>query len=424
MASVRVGNAAFNSALLGVMIALMLVKNWGTTYAGAPGLDFYQFWTVARSIDHVENSDVYAPGAHEKIEESARLDHLADPGNSRKAQGFDYRKDVETYGSPLFYCFIRPFSQMPYDSAFEAFGLLSTVCLVVSVSALAWLAGYFLAAGLAMVLFVLLACQPAISDLGMGNCNCVQLAGLTLFLVVRRSKEIWIREFVGGALLALVILFKPNVLGAAVLLGCWFLMRGQMATLGRLAAGGAVGTAISLAVSATLMPLRCWVDWIGDLNAMHMGAVMPTEAGNMSLAHLASSVGWPGFVAPALVVGICLGAVWICRGRELPEMAVAGLGVLMMLLGSQLAWFHYFVLAMPLVVYGLRPGGGAWAFAGALVASVVLFQFQTILFLGSWSALTWPILMGGAGIILGAACVAGGWNDKTPMERTARSRER
>jgi hypothetical protein len=223
-----------------------------------------------------------------------------------------------------------------------------------------------------------------------------------------------------GAVLGLLIAFKPNLIFVAMLPAGDWLVRRQWRECLQEAGGVALGISVAVGCSmgATGDP-RVWLDWLAALRGVPFGLI-GTSVGNYSpRALLSSSLG--GFTEPVLVAG-AVGAIgvglWLRASKGQPSQPMAdspfvpravwlvSLGCLALVLVPQLAWLHYYVLTVPALLLVLsnlanREPGIRGASRLCLVAIAWLG-----LALGPWSAFGIAATSSGYGAMVASATVA------------------
>ena len=195
-------------------------------------------------------------------------------------------------------------------------------------------------------------------------------------LDLRRSGRGW-HALACGAL-AGAVLFKPNlVLAPAMLLAGWLVNQRYRRALSGLAGMAGAAAAAVLVSSLYFRDASCWLEWLRAAGFL-MGHGIGTRDGNQSLARLLHELGWGdhGALLTASLMGIAILCAWRGRRRigwrpawerrpDDPERALredmlmvsAGLGIA--LIAAPLAWLHYFVWLIPLILNAFRrvPGG-------------------------------------------------------------------
>jgi len=203
--------------------------------------------------------------------------------------------------------------------------------------------------------------KPVVSDMRVGNVNSIQLAVLAAWLGWRRRSSSPAADGVGGLILGLAVMFKPNLIFVPGLLVAFWLVHRRTETL----AWHAV---------AALQQLP--------------NDIITVELGNFGLAPLIRD--WLAFEL-ALVLTLLFGTlavVGIVAGRRRAssrpeggapesgqlhgEAVVVAMGCLVMLLGSELVWLHYFVLAIPMLLVLFRPLAAARPSRSDVIARRIL----------------------------------------------------
>lgn len=366
-----------------VLFAALGVANlWQLALQGA-GIDFFQFWAVGQAVEESLVGDVYAPGARPALARTFLL-RAEEAGSAPQRIAAQFRREeIQVSNSPVLYAFFHAIQSGRYETDIARYRLLCLACTIGSVLALCLRFGYSWPGALAALGFALWAFNPLVDDIREGNVNQIQLAGLALFLVLPGRIDSVRGGLLRGAVLGAAIAFKPNLVFAAGLLGIGWLVSRRFKTLLLGSAGMAAGMIAAVVASLPLFSsARPWLAWAESLR---------TLAGEFR-----STVGWGNFaggwllgdvlgvsLAPVLYLA-CLAAVawcvWVGRrdggaaGEDLDlreDRILAGLGPVVPLLAGDLAWPHYLILAIPLILLLLAPGSRPswipWAACGALL---------------------------------------------------------
>jgi hypothetical protein len=164
--------------------------------------------------------------------------------------------------------------------------------------------------------------------------------------------------------IGLAVAFKPIAAFVVGLLVAWWIVAARPRVLAAHAIGGGSAAIAAFALSsASFRTAAAWCDWSTALRNLPTD-IITLEMGNVGLARLIGDVGGVDPAIP-LTLGffaLALGGLWLARdaaesgsGRILPEAVIVALGSLIPLLGSRLAWLHYFVLTIPMLLILLRP---------------------------------------------------------------------
>ena len=333
----------------------------------SPGLDFYQFWVVAQVAGRADVENVYGDEERARLGQEFISRSLTDEDSERRRVVAEPWKVLEPTATPLLYTAFRPLSGGSYEGDSRAWRLTSLLALAVGLLALARRAGLDGTMGALVLAFVTLSFQPLKAEIRVGNVNELQIGLLAAYLWLS-SRDGSRAQIAAGALLALTVVFKPNLLAVMpVLAACWFL-RGRRRKLALQGVGLAAGAALAaLLPLLTFGSLACWPDWMAYLAALPPEKI-PLRFGNMGLPRLL-------FEATELELSIPLAAATLIAalaclrrgarpGPETPpsaaveDMAAVGAGCLVYLLSSPMVWLHYMLLALPAALLLLRPHPG------------------------------------------------------------------
>lgn len=384
--------------LLAVAVLAGLTSVWGEARR-AWGVDFFQFravgWTVWTTHDPAD-FDVYSDAARHRL--GARFLQAAQrPGASRAESGAaGYRRVFETYSTPFLYTVFGLFGVPGYDLGLRSYQLLCLGGLVFGVFRLCRLLGYRLEESMVAVLVFSAWFEPSASDLRVANVNSLQLALLTGYLALRSRARTPTRLWLGGAILGLGVVFKPNLAVVVAVLMLSRLLAKRRRGLMLETVGMASGAAAALILSSWCFgTLASWYEWVRALSALPAG-IVSIELGNVALSRLIQDSTQLS-VAPLLgaaIVGLAFAALWSGRSAHASEAgpsgptgptapcratvadaSAVGLGCLVMLLASSLVWLHYMVMTIPMALVLLAPrpeGRRPFQAAGAALAVLAL----------------------------------------------------
>lgn len=386
--------------VLALLIALFGILSLQQKTTASVGLDFYQFWAFGERLaaGPVENLYSDATSASVASETARRISGPDGSERARRAARWSrriYEHGVEPISTPWYYAVFAALSSGDYDRDLLRFQVLSNALLLLCVLALCRALGFgWTATGLALA-FLALAFRPLAADVEAGNVNRLQCALLLLSVLIWHhgsGRAAWLAS---GALLSMTVVFKPSVAFApAFLLVVWIANR----RLEKLVASGIGlvlgGLATVLASFLAFGSVDCWLQWLEALREFH-SSPLPMKHLNLGTARLIYE--WTGvdvsLPLTALLAASFPACAWLgrrpsaARHRALGEDLLAvGAGALLPLIGSQLAWDHYYLLALPLLLYLLRPGSGCGRRALAAAALWICAQLPLRLLLPIGSA--------------------------------------
>ncbi len=176
-------------------------------------------------------------------------------------------------------------------------------------------------------------------------------------------------------------MFKPNLIFAAVMFAASWMISRRFRELGIVALGAVIAITFAFVLSSLVfLSATCWIEWFAAVRAMP-ASIISTQMGNYALERILFDL--TGVHLSLWLMLLCLGAPLLClltgmRRRELTteegpdcdflrdELMVAA-GCLVYLLSAPLAWIHYFLLTLPMIVISFRPLGAQVPQAGILV---------------------------------------------------------
>ena len=389
-----------------LLAAYALVSAWDTSVRPAC-IDYYQFWVVGRVVKLKESSDVYSDAERKRLggvywqravaDSEARAPRPSD-GSARRApapttkrlQAANQRQELETFSTPWFYTVFGLFSGADYERSQDLFQRASLVAYAAAILLLARLLGFSGAAAALLLAALLQWFNPFLDDVVAGNVNRIQLLVVAVFLWLECRAAFPGRHALAGAILGSLLAFKPNLaaIAAVVLLGWGF--AGEIRRVVLSIAGMILGILASVLVSARFFgSFAPWGSWSGELSKlMTPGSPSAGDAreGNFSFVRLLeSSAG----VTPGLALPLALLAATIltlvlerrrpgARDRSARVVLLVGIGAVFSLLSTELAWQHYFVAAVPLAMYLLRPASGPLLSTALALVALAMVSLQNV----------------------------------------------
>jgi hypothetical protein len=386
--------------LLAIVALCSIYASWYPA-RNAPAIDFYQFWVVGQEVSAGQPGNIFSDLERERIGQRF-LEKARTSGDRSRLRTARQRASLDTYSTPFLYAVFSSFSSGDYQRDLLTYRALSLLCLVFSVTVLCRLLAYPLVPTLVMIPLFASWFVPSLSDMSVGNVNHFQLAGLVLFLWLSHRFPTTTGHLLGGFLLGLGALFKPNTaLVIGMLMLAWMVGR-QYKKLGVEMAGIAMGTLVAFAWSSLAFGrVGIWPDWLAALSGLP-DRLITFELGNYApLRLLKDSMGIEATWWIALVfVGLALAA--IARGRSrasqvsaMDDILIIALAGIATLLSSPLSWLHYFVAAIPMLLITLRPirpirptpegqrGGTSWALSRVVaMVALVAVMIRPLVMLG------------------------------------------
>jgi len=402
------------AVLAGLVAVCALSAAWRATIE-RPGTDYYQWWAAAQAVRRGITGDVYSPRARALILESyyGKAAATAEPG-SRYRAGAGGREDLLLPRvSPFTIAAVGLTSFGAYDGDLLRFQILSFAAYVLAILALAQRLRYTAAPALMLVAALTATFDPFMSDARVANISRLQAGLLALYVALVPDAFRRGRHLAAGAALGVAVFLKPNVLFVVLAVMLARAVQRRWSELLAEAAGvAAAGAASAIFTSAWFGTPGCWTSWVRHFPGYTFDLV---EFGNFSLAAIAEQkLGW-SVGLPMIVLGFAASGAVFWRERAAGDRDAAGratlavgLGTAVLLLAAPVAWLHYFVFTVPLVVAAMRPrpgttAGRALAAQALGLAAIVLVGRIPLLGLFQIDALPAAALAA-----IGVSCAAGG----------------
>jgi hypothetical protein len=373
-----------------------------------PGLDFYHYWIVGQAISQSWTDDIYSAKGREAIaREARRTSAAAAPGSlEREAARANFELAEQstvpafhTINTPFFYGVFRLCQSGKYDADYRAYSRLNFLCFILAVIVLARLQRYS-AVGVCLVVLVFGACfLPFQTEMLVASVNGLQLAVVALFFWLQGRPFTNVRAFLGGAVLGVAVLFKPNLLLApGFVAAVWLINRRWREVLAMVVGFGAAMAAAVATASWAFGSARCWLQWwsivpelvrsprqIREGNCSLSNLILERHQVDMSLLLLAACVlvfGILGWRARAPQSATQLERDSTTNHAFQQTYLAMSLGLAITLLSARHVWAHYYVLLVPLALAALHGQDSSWfprnraaaAWSALAVASVAAFS--------------------------------------------------
>lgn len=360
-------------------------------------IDFYQFWLIGDALREGDAGDIYSPEERTRLGlkyyELVKIDETGTDvprPRAKRAQTAGDRKILETYSTPWLYTVFWALGRGDYTADQRLFQRVSMALYVAGIALLCAMLGYSRGDALIAVAVLLEIFGPFFNDEGLGNVSRFQFGWLVLVAWLLTRPRLQWRDEAAGFVLGATIAFKPNIAMVAIVIGFGWLVTGQWKKLARVVAGSIAGAAFAVAASSAVFGSAShWLRWLDALRALMRPGQWVDP--NYSLARWLRE-GW-GIEAAGtlsvLVPAVALLCLFLGRARVAAaarssdaasasfarrwDVFLIGLGATVPLVSAELSWFHYYISALILVFYLLRPGGVARASPGRLARRAIAF---------------------------------------------------
>jgi hypothetical protein len=301
-------------------------------------VDFYLVWVNVHVAGRDDIPNIYSEDAQGSIGEEFFARSL-DSGSRVFHETATNRRRLDSRGSPFLYASFAWVSR-DFETALLQFRVLILFACLGGMILLGRHCGFPLWFSFACFAACVSYFLPFIADFVVANVNAIQLFLLALALMLGER-----RPMLAGAILAMMLAQKPNVvLVVAVLMLARVLTR-DFQRLGREILGGAIGGVLAFAIGSWWFETpRIWLLWLGSAGDLYE-TLLSVEFNNVTPAlPLFQQHGtWLSYViAAVLLVIACIPL--LRRDAKRDDLLLVSLGLLVYFLSATLVWLHYLVL--------------------------------------------------------------------------------
>ena len=332
----------------------------------AAGIDFFHYWSVPSALDKHAVDDIYSDEGKKLLAEIMYREALLDstPDRQKAATVGTLRINnsrIDTVATPFLFHVFDVLSSGNYEHDHRCFEIVSFTLFILAVTCLCRLFRYSRGMTLVLLSVLMYPFDPFRYDASVGNVNRIQVAVFTAIVLLLSAPYSlkWRAKWpASGALLGILVAFKPNLYLAPIPLIAWCIMSGQVSRAAAFTGGIIAGAGTAFLLPAiTFGDLSCWSQWTDVLPDI-LKSTRTLQEGNFGPASLIfhfTNID-TAMLLTAVMFLLAVALAWLCRKageRVVPALLVVGPPL--MLLSSRLAWTHYYTLAVPLFLYVMRP---------------------------------------------------------------------
>ncbi len=366
------------AVLLGLIVFLLF--SFALRRRSSRPIDFYQFWVIRNIMDNRTVNNLYSPLERKSIKEE--LDKNAPNLSSEMLRGITLESEITTSPTPLLYTVFYFFNTGDFEQDYQRFALFSGLIFMACV----FLLGLSLRVPSLLLLALVYVFTEAFwafnLDVQYGNLTGLQVAGVSLSMMLLQLRGAFPKFFV-GLFLSLLILLKPNIyLTIPMLFIFWAANRDYLKLLW-CSVGMGMAFLIGILAPFKLFSFRLsWQHWwvecpkIVYQDFFLQGGCLGANFGLKSV--LASTL-----FQLLMFVLISSWILWtVTHSREkislhypwLDEASVLCLGVLLNIATGAMCHSQYFMLIIPAVLlfFRGRPRVRGVKIHGAMVGALVL----------------------------------------------------
>ncbi|HEV7241590.1 MAG TPA: hypothetical protein VGQ36_20325 [Thermoanaerobaculia bacterium] len=325
--------------ILSIAAATYAVARIWRDFSQKAAIDFYLVYVNVHVAGRDDVPNIYSADAQSTVGEEF-FGRSLDSGSRVFHETASVRRTLDSRGSPFLYA---SFAWISRD--FEKALLHYRVLILAAFLAGIVLLGRYcrLPLWLTIFLFALLVhfFLPFRADFTVANVNAIQLFLLALALTLGER-----RPMIAGAILAMMLAAKPNVVLVVAILMISRVIARDFRRLGREVVGGAIGGAIAFVVGALWFETpRIWLLWLNSAGSLYQ-TLLGVEYNNVTPAlPLFQQYGtWISYAIAAALMAIA--CVPLLRGAKPDDSLLISLGLLIYFMSATLVWLHYFVLAI------------------------------------------------------------------------------
>ena len=334
------------------------------------GYDYYQFWVTGQELGKPGADNVYSDTWRQSTGERYWQMAQAIKDSTPQHVAADSRHVLETYSTPLLYTFFRFIGTANYARSLLIYQLIHFASGMAAIAIFRRMLRYSLTATLLMIAVMFGWGEAYLSEILCSNVNQVELLAIAVLAWFELRPDGARRDYLCGGGMALIVLFKPNLVAVAGLLALMWVVDRRFAALRRHAIGFALATIVIVTLTSIQFgSLRCWGQWLaaaGDLpQLVAKEGKQVYSLQSVTMTRLGRSWGVAvQYAAPILtILAIALPRLRADVAppdesqRGFRTLLIMALGCALPLISSPVCWLHYHILGVPLLMISMRPSG-------------------------------------------------------------------
>jgi len=336
------------------------IRNWKSHEP----IDHVQFWIVGQAISTFNPVNVYDKIEQTQVRKEFLWKSETEDRHSLLSKTIEKRKDFNLAGTPFLYSVFYIFSSGDYSIDYRNFRIFCLLSYFVSIIYLCRVLNFSWLTSLLFPILFSAFFWPFKVDIRFCNVNQLQVAAIGLFIYLQNNKKIGIRNFLSGLVLGCGLMFKPNIIYSIGLLAVSWFTEGHIRRLKVTTGGIITGVLIAYLLPVFLFGTQCtWANWLPRFQEI----VFRNNYFNSSFLGMFFVIRstWPFELLGAALFLIVALAFWKNRPGHRDEQEIRstgsteilsiGMGLAIYILSGPLVHEHYFVLAVPLTLWMLRP---------------------------------------------------------------------
>lgn len=376
----KVNSTFLNLFVLSLIIFINCILLYWVHTRDKYKVDLFTLWAVpqviaAKNIDNIYSKIGQRELGHEIINQTKSPDVPRwQKRFSAQVVNF-YKGRIDSTATPFLYSLTAIFAKTPdYNSVRIGFNIFTFICFAFSIFLLCRMTGFSMIYSFLIFSIFSSFFTPVISDLGVGNLSQIQLFILTSYIFFAKSDN-FLSIIFSGVILGFGIVLKPNILMVLVLAIILYLFSAYFKKLLSLIIGVISACAVCVWYGSSYFGnYSIWYKFLESLRKT-LDLSYPIEHGNFSFVSLLYYFTKKNFSFAVLLITLIIFLILVLislkksslcpdetviknehREKNLTEaFSIVGIGCLIMLLSAPLAWIHYYVLLIPIIIFLFRP---------------------------------------------------------------------
>ncbi|HEX6100574.1 MAG TPA: hypothetical protein VF432_29935 [Thermoanaerobaculia bacterium] len=394
-----------------VAVAAWVVARMWRGLAQVSAVDFYLVWVNVHVAGRDDIPNIYSDEAQGSIGEEFFARSL-DSRSRVFHETATNRRRLDSRGSPFLYASFAWVSA-DFETALMQFRVLVIASCLAGMILLGRYCGLPLWFSIGLFAATVYYYLPFIADFIVANVNAIQLFLLALALMLGER-----RPMLAGALLAMMLAQKPNVVLVVAVLMLSRVLTRDFRRLRQEVLGGAIGGVLAFAIGSWWFETpRIWLLWLGSAGDLYE-TLLGVEYNNVTPAlPLFQQHGtWLSYVIAAVLLVVA--CIPLLRGAKRDDLLLISLGLLIYFMSATLVWLHYLVLCFIPAFAMLRTRTTA---AIAFVALLLMADVPYAMYFGPSTPQLRAKLIFAALVLLYASCVALLWRGRGVRVPAARA---
>ena len=446
----------FKPAIAVLALTFLFISVWAFVRT-SPGVDFYISWIGVMSVREQKCVNFYETEKGVSLRESfykRSLEKTVPQRQKTVAQCWqDYEKifykDLTPdnrllffFNTPFLYTCFQLFVGGDYERDISLFYMFQLLCFISFIIVYMHLLNFPFASILYPAILFSVFFGPFLCDIRVGNVVLMQLGFIALFLtcahlVVKKD----IGHLLGGAVLGLMVFFKPTMIFVPfmLLVGWLALKQFRQAVLSFI---GMIAGSVFAIFSASMFfsTFSVWFWWFNSACNVSSLPYVTVDEGNFALSRVLGE--FCGFqklsfiflaVLLAIIISIAssLGNKYFSKAHGNQEFSqsdnllMISIGCLICLICAPLVWIHYYMLALPALIYLARPVPAMQGARQTFIHFLAIMSYCSICVAGrsdvTGLSLAVSAILSSIGVICLLSCLLWIWHSEASIKMKTKS---